>query len=128
MATKQEIEKELKIALEEVGEIVPYFDKEVGEWVFSHPLYPVECGGATKREVVRKYPFYLKDFIEERLANNLSEYTEKKTKGRGGFRPGAGRPKGTIKEPTKRVSLPKDIVLWISDKSHWNMIRKLMHK
>jgi hypothetical protein len=34
--------------------------------------------------------------------------------GRGGKRKGAGRPQGTKKEPTKRVSLPLDIADWIT--------------
>jgi hypothetical protein len=33
MASKQEIEKELKIALIEIGAIKPWFDKEVKEWL-----------------------------------------------------------------------------------------------
>ena len=33
MATKKEIESHLKIALKEVGEIKPWFDKEVDAWV-----------------------------------------------------------------------------------------------
>ena len=35
MATKKEIDQHLKIALEEVGEIRPWFDKEVNAWVFA---------------------------------------------------------------------------------------------
>ena len=55
MASKQEIEKELKIALKEIGPIIPWFDKAVNEWIFSSPLYPsVEYGGETKEEVLKK--------------------------------------------------------------------------
>lgn len=78
-----------------------------------HTLYPVEYSGDTKEEVIENYPLYLQDFIEERLKDNLSPVTERKTKGRGGRRIGSGRPTGTTKEPKKRVSLPSDIADWI---------------
>lgn len=105
-ANKKEIEKELKIALKEVGKIKPVFDEEVGEWVFSFSKYPVECGGEKKEDVKKAYPLYLKEFIEERMMGNLNPQTEKKTSGRGGYRPRAGRPKGTKKEEEKRVYVP----------------------
>src|ERR1700730_10053938 len=105
MAAKKEIKEHLKIALEEVGLIEPWFEKDYKTWVFSHPAYPVEYSGDTREEVVKNYPLYLYDFIEERLNDNLSPFTEKRTSGRGGKRDGSGRPKGTVKEPTKRITL-----------------------
>ena len=39
----------------------------------------------------------------------LSPLMEKKTKGHGGQREGAGRPKGSVKENTVRMSLPKEV-------------------
>jgi hypothetical protein len=114
MATKKEINKHLIIALDEIGNIEPWFDKNYQTWVFSHSAYPVEYSGDTKEEVIINYPHYLYDFIEERLNNNLSPINEKKTRGRGGKRIGSGRPIGTKKEPTKRVSLPVDIADWIT--------------
>ncbi len=114
MATKKEIKEHLKIALQEVGDIHPWFDNEFKTWIFSHPSYPVEYSGDSKEEVIKNYPLYLHDFIEERLNDNLSLLTEKKTTGRGGKRAGSGRPKGTIKEPTKRITLPLDVAEWIS--------------
>lgn len=114
MATKKEIKEHLKIALEEISPIEPWFDKAYKNWVYSHPAYPVEYSGATKEEVIKNYPLYLHDFIEERLNDNLSRITESKTSGRGGKRQGAGRPEGTKKEPKKRVSLPLDIADWIT--------------
>lgn len=114
MATKKEIREHLIIALEEIGSIIPWFDKTYENWVYSHPAYPVEYSGDTKEEVLNNYPIYLQDFIEERLNSNLSPITEKKTRGRGGIRKGAGRPLGTKKEPTKRVTLPIDIAIWIT--------------
>ena len=105
MATKKEIEQHLKIALDEIGEIKPWFDKEVDAWVFEHKAYPVEYGGESKEEVIQNYPKYLREFIRQRLNDNLAASVEKKTKGRGGKREGAGRPKGTKKESKKRVYL-----------------------
>jgi len=113
MATKKKINEHLKIALEEIGQIEPWFDNDYKTWTFNHSLYPVEYSGDTKEEVIKNYPLYLQDFIEERLKDNLSAITEKKTKGHGGRRIGSGRPLGTTKEPTKRISLPADIADWI---------------
>jgi hypothetical protein len=112
MASAQEIEKELKQALTEIGRIIPWFDDEVNEWGFSHELYPVECGGSSPEEVIEKYPLYLKEFIKERMKGNLNPLVEKSTKGKGGYRPGAGRPKGSVKEPKKRIYIPEDIANW----------------
>jgi hypothetical protein len=58
---------------------------------------------------------YLRDFIEERLNNNLNALTEKETIGRGGKREGAGRPFGTKKEQKTRVYLPTDIANLLKD-------------
>ena len=113
MATKKEIKEHVKVALKEVGLVKPWFDKDYKTWVFSHSAYPVEYSGDTKEEVINNYPLYLYDFIEERLNDNLSPFTEKKTTGRGGKRKGSGRPVGTKKELTKRVTLPLDIANWI---------------
>jgi hypothetical protein len=67
-------------------------------------------------EVLQNYPKYLREFIKQRLDDNLSPLTESKTTGHGGKREGAGRPKGTIKEPTRRLTLPAhiaDIAVWM---------------
>lgn len=114
MATKQEIDKHLKIALEEIGKITPWYDREVREWVFSHPLYPVEYGSKTKDEVIANYPKYLREFIKHRLHDQVEKLVEKKTKGRGGLRPGAGRPQGSkTTEPTKTVRVKVSVAIWI---------------
>jgi hypothetical protein len=67
-------------------------------WIFSHELYPVECAGDTKEEVMQNYPLYLKEFIKHRLHGKLSPLMEGKTQGHGGRRVGAGRPQGSKKE------------------------------
>lgn len=124
MASAKEVEKELKIALNEIGTISPWFDEKFGEWIFSHKLYPVECAGATSREVEQKFPLYLKEFITHRLCDNVSDVTEKATKGKGGARVGSGRPKGTTKEPKIRVYLPVDMAKWVT--AHTELVRQLM--
>lgn len=114
MATKKEINEHLKIALAEVGKIKPWFDKEVDCWVFSHKNYPVEYGGDSAEEVVENYPKYLFEFIKHRLEGRLSPINEKETKGKGGYREGAGRPKGSKSAPaTKQIRVPIDIAEWL---------------
>lgn len=113
MASKSEIKKELRIALSEIGAIAPWFDKDFNAWIFSNALYPVECEGKSAEEVIEKYPKYLEVFIEHRMNGKLDSLNEKKTKGKGGARPGAGRPKGTTKTPTKQVRLPIEVVNWL---------------
>ena len=112
MATAKEIKEHLELALEEVGEIKPWYDRRFKNWIFSHSAYPVEYAGDSKEEVVKNYPLYLREFIKERLRNNLNPLTEKETKGKGGKRVGAGRPFGSKKEHTTRISLPDDVAGW----------------
>lgn len=128
MASKKELDAELKIALKEVGEITPWYDKRMKTWLFSNELYPVECEGSTAEEVIKKYPLYLRDFIEERMKDNLAPFVAKKTKGHGGYRPGAGRPKGTTSEPKLRVYLPEDVAHWIQIPEHLLMVKHLVRK
>lgn len=126
MATKKEIEENLKIALLEVGKIKPWFDKEFNNWIFSHPNYPVEYAGDSEKEVIKNYPLYLHDFIEERLNNNLNSLTEKETKGKGGKREGAGRPIGTRKEVKKRIYVPADIANLLREPGMLDHLRGMM--
>lgn len=129
MATTKEIKEHLEIALKEVGKITPWFDEEVNEWVFSHSNYPVEYGGNSPKEVIQNYPKYLREFIKQRLNDNLSPLTEEKTKGHGGKRLGAGRPKGSFKEGKGRISLPVDLVSWFkNDPQAVELVRKTMHR
>jgi hypothetical protein len=115
MASRKEIKEHLEIALKEVGKIKPWFDKDVDEWIFSHPNYPVEYGGESLQEVIQNYPKYLQEFIKHRLDSNLNPLTEKKTKGHGGKRKGSGRPKGSSKETKLRISLPADLATWFKN-------------
>jgi len=52
MVTKSEIKKEIKIALSEIGTICPWFNKDFNIWVYSSPLYPIECEGSSLEEVL----------------------------------------------------------------------------
>ena len=116
MATKKEIDEHLKIALQEIGEIQPWFDKAVGEWIFSNRLYPVEYGGRSSAEVIKNYPKYLREFIKHRLDDQLAPVVQKMTKGRGGKRIGAGRPKGSKRvNPTKTIRLDAELALWVKE-------------
>lgn len=127
MATEKEIKEHLKIALSEIGDIKPWFDKDVNCWVFSHKNYPVEYGGDTAKEVIRNYPKYLKEFIKHRLAGKLSPVNENETKGRGGYREGAGRPKGSKNAaPMRQIRLPDDIATWIKYPGMIENIRTMM--
>ncbi|MEM1283295.1 MAG: hypothetical protein AAGG81_07055, partial [Chlamydiota bacterium] len=90
MASKKEIKEQLKIALNEVGQITPVYDKSVEAWVFSHINYPVVSSGETAQEVINEYPKYLEEFIKQRLSDNINPLVESKTKGRGGKRPVTG--------------------------------------
>lgn len=130
MATdkEKELKKELQIALKEIGKIKPWFDKETHSWIFHHSLYPVEYSGDSKEEVLTNYPKYLEVFIEHRIKNKIDAINEKKTKGRGGFRPGSGRPKGTTKGETKQIRLPIDIALWLNDQDHVDELRAFIRK
>lgn len=127
--TKKEIAEHLKIALNEVGEVKPWYDKEVDCWFFNHPNYPVSCGEDSAEEVIQKYPLYLEEFIAHRLSETLSPLAENITRGKGGVRLGSGRPKGSTKEPTKQVRLPIDLAIWFQrDQNAINQVRDIMHK
>jgi hypothetical protein len=129
MATPKEIKEHLTIALKEVGKIKPWFDEEVNEWIFSHPNYPVEYGGETSEEVIKNYPKYLREFIKQRLNDNLDQLIEKQTIGHGGKRHGAGRPLASIKEAKERIMLPKDITSWFrANPQAIEATRKIMQK
>jgi hypothetical protein len=128
MASKKEIEEHLKIALDEVGKIKPWFDKDVNAWVFSHHSYPVEYAGDSREDVIKGYPLYLREFIRQRLNHNLAANIEKRTKGHGGKRVGSGRPKGSKKEPKKRISLPKDVARWFDRPGAISQVRQFVAK
>lgn len=124
--------KHLQLALEEVGEIKPWYDKNVNCWVFEHHNYPVSCGEDTPEEVIAKYPLYLKEFILHRLDDRLDPLVEKATKGRGGARPGAGRPIKEQRKITKTLRFSENLygaALWLRQHPEaLPEIRKIMKK
>ncbi len=125
---KKEIEEHLKIALKEIGEIKPWFDKNFQTWIFYHDLYPVEYSGDSKEEVISNYPLYLKEFIKHRLQEKLAPIMKKKTNGRGGERIGAGRPRKSESEEEQkvRIYLPQDIVNFLKRPGVISSIRNLI--
>ncbi len=121
------VDEHLEIALKEIGPIKPWYNKEVQAWVFEHELYPESYGGDTKQEVIKRHPLYIRGFIEHRLKGTLAPWVEKMTKGRGGKRPGAGRPVGTKKTDTQVIRLPSDIAMWLkADPLHLEQVRTLL--
>lgn len=127
MATKKEVKKQVKQVLDEVGEIKPLYDKKLKDWFFSHPSYPIECGGSSPEEVIENYPKYVEEFVRHRLEDRLDEHVEKRTLGRGGKRPGSGRPLGSKSaEPTKQIRVPLDIAEWIKSPGMIKRIREMM--
>lgn len=126
MASKAEIKEELNIALSEIGTITPWFNKDFNVWIYSNSLYPIECEGKSAEEVIGKYPEYLEIFIEHRMKGKLDSINERKTTGKGGARPGAGRSKGRIKEPTKQIRVPLDIATWLNHPGTVEHIRQMI--
>jgi hypothetical protein len=129
---KEEVKKHLRIALEEVGKIKPWFDTEVNCWIFEHPNYPVSCGEDTPEEVIKKYPLYLEEFIKHRLANRLDSYVEQETKGRGGARTCSRRPQKEDKTAPRPIRLKDDLdsaALWLRNHPEaLPEIQKIMRK
>jgi hypothetical protein len=124
---KSELEKQLEIALDEIGVIQPWWSEEDRLYVFEHPAYPMVMHGDADCEEARAgYLRALKGFIEERLAGNVAESVERITLGRGGARPGAGRPRKDI--PTVAIRIPEDIANWLKadPEKHIAAIRRII--
>ncbi len=121
------LDEKLVAALEKIGAIVPWHDEDVSSYVFEHAEYPlVRYAGETPEEVIQNYPLYLRDYLEEEAAGNVSPLAVK-VFGRGGTREGAGRPVGTTKAPTKMVRLPVDLAVWLkADPRNIELTEKLM--
>jgi hypothetical protein len=111
----------VKQALEQIGEIKPWFDKDVDAWVFEHPDFPESYAGDSEAEVIKGYPYYLAQMFEEQIKGNLAPQVEGKIHMRGGKRPGAGRPVGTKKEPKTRIYVPtrllKEVQAFIAERA-----------
>jgi hypothetical protein len=123
------IEKELEIALKEIGAIKPWWSEEDQMYVFEHDAYPTLMhADQDPDEVVKGYKRALHRFIGYRMRGRVAESVERITSGRGGYRPGAGRPKGSTKGRTKRISLPDDVATWLKeDPAHIEKVRAMMN-
>ena len=122
------IDKEIQIALNEIGPIEPIWSEVDRMFYFEHEAYPAVIYGAKDREAtIEGYKRVLREWVEDRLTGNISASIERITSGRGGRRPGAGRPR---KEPTEAVRVQKDIldvVNWLrEDPKRADRVRKLM--
>lgn len=116
-----EVVADVKEALNQIGEIKPWFDEDMRCWIFEHPDFPESYGGESSAEVKKGYPLYLANMFQARIEGNLAPYVEKKIRFRGGVRPGAGRPKGTKGEPKTRIYVPtrllKEIQAFIEERT-----------
>jgi len=125
--SQKELEKHLKLALSEIGPIEPWWSDEDGMYVFEHDSYPrVMHADPDIEETKAGYLRAITGFIEDRLNGMISESAERVTKGRGGHRPGSGRPKGTKKPKTKRVTLPLEVADWLEEDDHLSQVKQLM--
>lgn len=96
-------ETEFQRALAEIGEIIPWWSEEDQLYVFEHAAYPmVMHGDRTVEATLAGYHRALRHFVEARLAGEVAPSVERITSGRGGVRPGAGRPVGTRRAAAKK--------------------------
>jgi hypothetical protein len=124
---KPNLETEYQKALKEIGTIEPWWSEEDGFYIFEHAAYPVvDYAADTLEETIQGYQRILKEWIVDRLAGNVADVAERITSGRGGARPGSGRPKGTVKNPTAVVRLPLKVAQWLKDPAHLAQVEKLM--
>jgi hypothetical protein len=122
------IEKELEIALREIGEIRPWWSKEDEMYVFEHPAYPFVMHADPDREEAKAgYMRALTGFIEDRIKGRVAPDVDRVTSGRAGARPGARRAKRSIKRKTQRINLPDDVATCLTeDPSRIEKVRALM--
>lgn len=128
MAQQKVILSELNKALAEINAIVPWWSDEDGLFVFEHAAYPmVMAADADRDRVIELYRLALQEFIAERLRGNVADFVESLTSGRGGARPGAGRPKNKAEKVRRYIpSTIVDIVEWLEDEENAAQVRKLM--
>jgi len=107
-----QLETHYQKALADIGPIVPWWSEADNAYVFEHAAYPyVDYVGPTPELVIENYQRVLRAFVEARLAGELAEPVDWATSGRGGKRPGAGRPKGSKKAPTTRITVPSALAV-----------------
>lgn len=95
-------DKDFNLALSEVGAVTPWWSDEDQLFVFEHDAYPMVMHGDTTVEAtIQGYHRALRHFVQARLAGQIADSVNAVTRGRGGVRAGAGRPKGSSKKPAK---------------------------
>lgn len=122
-----QLDEEVKKALEEIGEIAPWWSEEDGMYVFEHPAYPfVMHADPDEAEAKAGYLRAITGFIEDRLAGMVAPDVDRVTSGRGGVRPGAGRPRKDV--ATIAIRLPEDVARWLKadPENHIAAIRRIM--
>jgi hypothetical protein len=120
-----ELQEALQIALEEIGPIDPWWSEADQMFVFTEKIYPaVLFQDTNKQKTIDGYVEVLKNWLIDRLNENVSETAEKVTTGHGGRRAGAGRPP---KPPTKAVRIDLDVANWLEGQpEHIAKVRSLM--
>jgi hypothetical protein len=109
-------------ALELIGEIKPRYLPDYKRWVFESPHFPfMEIEGDTEADVLRLYPHFLKEHIDDLNAGRVAEFIVKATPGWGGKRHGAGRPRAMQASVRKRI--PADIAAWL-DQHGYDRLRE----
>ncbi len=118
------VDRHLKVAIEEIGPIQPWFMEKSQEWFFDHPAYPVSCSGNSKIDVTKRYPLYLREFIWYKLKESYPDFPEENISG------SLGNPEEHFDLGLKKqIHLPEDIADWLeSDPCHLQDIRRLMRR
>ncbi len=121
------LESEYQKALAEIGPITPWWSEPDHMYLFEHPFYPwVMHADPSCDETIAGYHRALKGFIEDRINGGVAPETDRSTLGRGGARPGAGRPRKLIK--SRRTYIPEDIAQWLENPAHQEQVRRMIRK
>jgi hypothetical protein len=108
-----------------------------GEWICKAPIgyknvtlstgkKTIEVDVLTAHYVIKMFELYASGLYS---LKKIEDEIAKKTKGHGGLRLGAGRPKGSVKETKGRISLPNDLISWFkNDPEAIELARKTMRR
>jgi hypothetical protein len=112
----------LKSKLRTMGEIKPWFDDAILRWVYTHALFRLYGVGRTPEEAIDHYKQLMVAKIEDNIQNRRQPL-ELFYRCYGGYRKNAGRPRKLI--PCIRISIPKDIGIWVKREAPWEALRQL---
>lgn len=112
----------------DVDPIEPWWSEEDDMYLFEHKAYPsVTYADENKEACAAGYVRALEEFVTARLKEQIPEFVERITSGRGGIRPRSGRPKNPIK--TVNIRIPEDVAQWLKNcPEHIDQVRKLMKR